>query len=103
MHAVMKVSNKPFVEEGDRVRFIDPRSKYRYETWPEGKWLESGVTGIVIEYHLESPAVRIGGEYFGPIPPYAVVRWDLGGGADTAIDPGDEGSRWERLNRRIHE
>ena len=88
---------EPFIKVGERVRFIDPRSKYRYETWPEGKWLEYGVTGTVIEYHPESPEVRIRGEIFEAIPPYAVVRWDLGGAADTAIDPTDEGKRWERI------
>lgn len=88
--------NKPFILMGERVRFIGA-SKYRYETWPEGKWLEHGVTGTVIEYHPESPAVRIKGEYFEALPPYAVVQWDLGAESKTAIDAEDEGDRWERI------
>lgn len=89
---------KPFVKVGERVRFIGS-SRSRYERWPEGKWLEHGVTGTVSEYHPESPAVTVGGELFEAIPPYAVVRWDLGGESDTCIDSEDEGKRWERISR----
>lgn len=96
--APQTTSKEPFINVGERVRFIGS-SKYRYETWPEGKWLEYGVAGTVTEYHPEHPEVRIRGEIFEALPPYAVVRWDLGGDADTAIDPEDEGSRWERIVR----
>lgn len=86
---------QPFIRVGERVRYIGS-SRRRFETWPEGAWLEYGVTGTVKEYHPEHPAVRVGGEYFEALPPYAVVRWDFGG--ETAIDPDDEGKRWERIN-----
>lgn len=89
-------SKEPFIKVGERVRFI-ASSKYRYETWPKDKWLEYSVSGTVIEYHPESPEVRIRGEIFEALPPYAIVRWDLGGSADTVIDPDDEGERWERI------
>jgi len=88
-------TKKPFIKVGERVRFIGS-SRGRYETWPKDAWLEKGVTGTVKEYHPEQPAVRVGGEYFEALPPYAVVRWDFGG--DTVIDPDDEGKRWERIH-----
>jgi len=92
---VKKADNEkqPFIRVGERVRYIGS-SRGRYETWPEGAWLEYGVTGTVKEYHPEQPAVRVGREYFEAIPPYAVVRWDFGG--ETVIDPDDEGKRWSR-------
>ena len=95
----LKESNpgkEPFVKVGERVRVIGS-SRYRYESWPKDKWLEYGVTGTVTEYHPESPEVRIRGEIFEALPQYAVVSWDLGGAADTCIDPEDEGKRWERI------
>lgn len=86
---------QPFIRVGERVRYI-ASSRGRYETWPEGSWLEYGVTGTVKEYHPEQTAVKVGEEYFGALPPYAVVRWDFGG--ETVIDPDDEGKRWERMH-----
>lgn len=91
--------NNPFVKVGERVRYIDPRSRGRRGDWPKDSWLEYGITGTVTEYHAEIPAVRIRGEYFEGIKPYAVVRWDLSGDCDTAIDPKDEGKRWERIRK----
>lgn len=90
------MTGKPFIQVGERVRAIG-EGKYRYENWPEGKWLEAGVTGMVVEYHPEHPSVRIKGEYFEALPPYAVVRWDLGEEVRTCIDADNEGSRWERI------
>ena len=98
LKALLPSTLKPFVKVGERVRFIGS-SRSRYGRWPEGKWLEHGVTGTVSEYHPESPAVTVGGELFEAIPPYAVVRWDLGGESDTCIDSEDEGKRWERIRR----
>ncbi len=91
-------ARKPFIKVGERVRFIGS-SKGRYETWPKDAWLEKGVTGTVKEYHPENPAVKVSGEYFEALPPYAVVRWDFGG--DTVIDPEDEDKRWERIKQEI--
>ncbi|MBA7686661.1 hypothetical protein ES703_95112 [subsurface metagenome] len=55
-----EAAKEPFIKVGERVRFIGS-SKYRFETWPEGKWLEYGVTGTVTEYHPEHPAVKVRG------------------------------------------
>ena len=95
MNLVMRQVNN-FVAIGERVRRLG-RSRYRYENWPEGQWLEHGAEGTVIEYHPESPAVRINGEYFEALPPYAVVQWDLGEAARTCINPEDEGEQWEHI------
>jgi len=90
-----EAAKEPFIKVGERVRFIGS-SRSRYGSWPEGKWLEYGVTGTVTEYHPESPEVRVKGEIFEALPPYAVVTWDLGAAAKTVINPEDEGERWER-------
>lgn len=82
----------PFIKVGDRVRYIG-KIKGRRGTWPEGVWLEKGMEGTVIEYHPRIPAPPIPGEE--PIEAYAVVKFD--NGASTAIDPKDEGERWERV------
>lgn len=94
--AIPKTESNQFIKVDERVRFIGT-SRGRFETWPEGKWLEYGVTGTVKEYHPESPAVTVRGEYFEALPPYAVARWDFGG--ETVIDPEDEGKRWERIKK----
>lgn len=83
-----------FASVGERIRYIGA-SRYRYETWPEDAWLKKGITGTVTEFHKESPEVRVGGELFEAIPPYAVVTWDFGG--ETAIDAEYEGKTWERI------
>lgn len=87
---------RQFVIVGDRVQKLG-KSIYRYDNWPDGKWLKAGVCGTVIEYHKESPAVTIAGELFESLPPYAVVKWDLGDKAITAIDKDDENETWKRL------
>jgi len=87
---------EPFVRVGERVRYVGS-SKYRYKTWPEGAWLERGITGMVTEYHPGQPAVRIKGEYFEAIEPYAVVTWEFGG--TTAIDAKGEGKTWQRIHK----
>jgi len=89
---------EPFVEIGERVRFIGS-GRHRRGDWPEGRWLEYGVTGTVTEYHPEQPVVIVKGERFEALPPYAVARWDLGGVADSVIDTEDEGRRWERMRQ----
>lgn len=83
-----------FVNVGDRVRYISS-SKSRYQTWPEGAWLEAGVEGRVTEYHPRQPTVMIRGERVEGIDAWAVVTWDFGG--QTAIDADTEGDLWKRV------
>ena len=90
------MTKEPFIKVGARVQRIG-NSKYRYENWPTDKWLEAGVCGTVIEYLAESPAVRVAGEYYEPLPAYAVVQWDLGDTAKACIDSDDENIGWKRL------
>jgi len=86
---------KQFIKLGQRVERLG-NSKYRYETWPPDAWLNAGVRGTVIEYHKESPAVVLGGETFPALEAYAVVQWDLGENATTAIEKVDEGITWRK-------
>jgi hypothetical protein len=83
---------EPFIKVGERVRYIG-KIKGRSGTWPEGVWLEKGMEGTVIEYYPWGRYTPIHGEE--PIEAYAVVKFD--NGASTAIDPEDEGERWERV------
>jgi len=85
---------QPFIEIGERVRHI-AHGKCRYESWPEGAWLEYGVTGTVTKSVPEYPALTIRGEYFEGIGPWALITWHNGG--QTAISPEDEGVTWERV------
>ena len=89
-------SQREFIKVGERIRFIG-NSKYRYDTWPEGKWLEYGIKGIVVEYHPESPAVKVNGETFEALLAYAVVELEFDPTAQIAIEANDEGIRWERI------
>ena len=57
--------------------------------------MKSGIEGTVIEYHPETPSVRVRGELIPSIRPWAVVKWDHGG--QTAIDPKYEGTDWEKV------
>ncbi len=91
----MHLGGIAFIKVGDRVRYIG-KIKGRSETWPEGVWLEKGIEGTVTEYHPRIPAPPIPGEE--PIEAYAVVEFD--NGASTAIEPEDEGERWERVKPR---
>lgn len=84
----------PFVKVGDRIRYIGG-SKFRYQNWPEGAWLEAGVEGLVTEYHPALPPVIHGDE---GIPPWAVVTWEFGG--QTGIDAEYEGEQWERIRSK---
>jgi hypothetical protein len=81
-----------FIRVGDRVKYIGS-SKYRYEGWPEGAWLQFGSQGTVIEYFPELPALP--SMNIESIPAYAVVSWDNRG--QTAIDAEYEGKDWERI------
>lgn len=90
--------SEQFIELGKRVEKLGD-SKYRYETWPPDAWLEAGVRGTVVEYHKESPEVLLGGETFPALEAYAVVQWDLGENAQTAIEKSDEGITWRRVLR----
>ena len=89
---------KPFVNVGDRVRYINIRSgsRYRRGDWPEGVWLgQEIVEGTVTEYHPELPTVIIRGERLKGINAWAVVVWD--NGASIAIETKYEGQDWERV------
>lgn len=88
-----------FIRVGDRVRYIG-ELKGHSGSWPEGVWLEKGNEGTVTEYHPLLPEVVVAGERFEAIPAYAVVTFD--NGASRAIDPEDEGERWERVKQPIH-
>lgn len=92
---------KPFITVGERVLFIDRKSKSRFGTWPKGIWLQYGATGTVTEFHPAQPSVTIRGQYFPGLEAYAVVRWGLAGECDTAIDEKDEGKRWERIPSKV--
>jgi len=60
-------------------------------------WLgDKEVDGTVAEYKPELPTVTIRGERIEGISAWAVVKWD--NGTSTAIDPGEEGTHWKRLN-----
>lgn len=96
-YANISHDNISFVKLGERIRKIG-KSKYCYVSWDTDKWLEEGVRGTVVEYHPESPAVRINGELFEAIPPYAVVQWDIAENAKTCISADDEGITWGRIN-----
>lgn len=85
-----------FIKVGDKVRAIG-KSKYRYDSWPSGVWLQAGLTGHIVDYHSGSPAVKISGEYFEALEEYAVVEWGGHAGVQTAIDPSGEGETWERI------
>lgn len=88
-------NENPFIKKGDRVRYIARyRSKYRYDNWPEGAWMEPGVEGEVVSYHEGQPAVVVKGKHFESIPSWATVRWDHGG--ETAILAEGEGKEWEQ-------
>lgn len=88
----------PFIKVGDRVRCIG-EIKGRRGTWPEGVWLEKGMEGTVTEYY--PPGRYVPGPGEGPIEAYAVVKFD--NGASSAIDPKDEGERWERVTTKPSE
>lgn len=89
---------KPFINVGDRVRLVlgKTKGKFRYGHWPKDVWLgDQVISGTVVQYRPEQPAVRIGDEYFEKIEEWAVVNWD--NGADTAIGPEKEDKSWERV------
>ena len=87
--------HKPFATVGDRILFIGD-SRSRYQGWPQDEWLEKGKQGTVTQYHEEVTSVRINGEDFAELEPWATVRWDFGG--ETAILAEDRGKRWANSN-----